>query len=100
LDNVIKKLENKHNKDGYFEEETPYVDARMSAKYDVVRSRKFKKAMNSFGSRQERIEMVKGLALGQSSKFNKDDQPKKNFNNGPSEDTESTMTHKEIEEFS
>ena len=56
--------------------------------------------MNSFGSRQERIEMVKGLALGQSSKLNKDDQPKKNFNNGPSEDTESTMTHKEIEEFS
>jgi hypothetical protein len=38
----------------------------MIAKNNVIRSRKFKKAMNSLGSRQERIEMVKGLALADS----------------------------------
>ena len=55
--------------------------------------------MNSLGQRQERIEMVKGLAMEEG--YNKKDEaPRKVFNNGPGEETESTMTHAEIEEFS
>ena len=54
--------------------------------------------MNSFGSRQERIEMVRGLAMPDASQ-KQDEKPKKTFNNGPGEETESTMTHAEIEAF-
>ena len=43
--------------------------------------------------------MVKGLAMGEESR-RQDYQPKKTFNNGPGEETESTMTHAEIEAFS
>lgn len=43
--------------------------------------------------------MVKGLALSAEEHGQKQDKPTKTFDNGPGEETDSTMTHKEIDEF-
>ena len=49
LGNVIKMLESKHHLDEI--EEYPNKDQRANSKNEAVRSRKFKKAMNSLGAR-------------------------------------------------
>lgn len=85
LDNVIKKLENKK-----FEQPKPKIEEK-------VRTRKFKKPLNTHGARMERIEMVRGLNINNASYRLKE--PAKKPLPVP-EDLESTMTHAEIEEFS
>lgn len=85
IENVIKRLEN---------QKKPPIAAKVEEK---VRTRKFKKALNTHGARCERIEMVKGL------NSNYDSGPKEEEKKKPlpvPEELESTMTHKEIEEFS
>lgn len=43
--------------------------------------------------------MVKGLAIINETGNKQLDKPVKVFDNGPGEETDSTMTHKEIDEF-
>ena len=85
IDNVIQKLENKRY---------PNLPPKIEEK---VRTRKFKKALNTHGARVERITMVKGLT-GSDQGTRREEEKKKPPQVG--EELESTMTHKEIEEFS
>jgi hypothetical protein len=82
---VIKRLENKKGSP-----EKPQVQEK-------VRTRKFKKALNTHKARIDLIEMVKGLtATGFSDK--QEEEKKKPL--PKQEELESTMTHAEIEEYS
>ena len=98
LGNVIKMLENKHSSEDA-QEDPHQTNKRAQSKNEVARSRKFKKALNSLGARQERIEMVRGLALNAADNVKIVGKEGKKINNGPGEETESTMTHKEIDDF-
>lgn len=99
LGNVIKQLELRQ----------PHLQKLNLPKNDKIkeekeRHRKFKKPLDSLASRKERIEMVKGLAppseaLGIYPQDNKGDGDKKPVF-PQAEELDSTLTHKEIQDFS
>jgi hypothetical protein len=61
LENVIRRLETKK-----FEQQKPLIEERL-------RTRKFKKPLNTQGARMERIEMVRGLNTNTNSNRRKEE---------------------------
>ena len=89
--NVINKIEQRHN----------MLEPLKDYPSDVQRARKFRKPMDTLKLRQERIDMVKGMNQienGVVSKKEKDKPVKSVF--AQQEETESSLTHKEMEEIS
>lgn len=51
LGNVVKQIESKHNQDPIEDEDNQFGKGTVIATEDIVRTRKFKKALNSLGAR-------------------------------------------------
>ena len=116
LGKIVQNLEHKHDNSmaRQFGKKTTFTmkpelfkmgnhEGQADGENEKVRTRKFKKPLNTMASRRERIEMVKGLAYqmaegAAAGAQGKDaERAKKNFM-AVEEETDSKLTHEEIEE--